>query len=156
MTGRTRNRRGFRSRKAGASIAEFAAAMILLLPVIITVCFVAAEAAQVYMIKSGLNYCATVAARRLSIAYGLNPTGTVGNEDAVFDTVRHTGIVISSQQFDVPPGSAGWNTAGQPPTVSVEVRFQGGQYGLPAFPNPDPLGLGQGMVLQSVATARLE
>jgi hypothetical protein len=112
--------------------------------------------AQVYMIKTTLDFAAQTAARRLAIAYGNDPVSAQAFPEKVFDTIRFSGIVASSDQFSIPAGTAGWNTTKNPSTVSVNVVFQGNKYGLPPFPTPDPLGLGQTFSLTSTAMNRLE
>lgn len=146
-----------RSRKcSGFAVAELAAALMLLLPLTFAVCFVAGEAMQVCMIKSILNRGAAVAARRLAIAYGSDPASAIANPESSFSDVRVANVIVDNQQFVVPPGTAGWNLYSNPPTVTVEVTFRGGFYGLPPFPNPDPLGLGASFSIRSSAKANLE
>jgi Flp pilus assembly protein TadG len=141
---------------SGVAIMEFAAALMLLLPLTIVVCYVAAEAMQICMIKSVLNHGAAVAARRLSIAYASDPASAIANPEASFENVRINNVIIDDRQFAIPAGTAGWNLYSKPPTVCVEVTFKGGLYGLPTFPNPDPLNLGANFVLKSSAKANLE
>ena len=141
---------------SGFAIPELAAALMLLLPLTIAVCFVAAEAMQFCMIKSVLNRGAAVAARRLAIAYGTNAAAAIADPEDSFSTCRVANIIVDNRQFDVPPGTAGWNLYSKPPTVTVEVTFASGKYGLPTFPNPDPLGLGGNFSITSSAKANLE
>lgn len=137
-------------------MAEFAASLAFLLPVIIIAGFVAFQVAQVYMVKTTLDFAAQTAARNLAIAYGKDPVSAEAFPEKIFDKIRLVGIVVSSDQFSIPNGTAGWNTTVNPPSVTVNVTFQGGKNGLPPFPNPDPLGLGQDFSLTSTATFRLE
>jgi Flp pilus assembly protein TadG len=129
--------------------------MVILLPVLITILFVVVEASQAYMIKESLANGARQAARDLAVAYGQN--STIANnrsmEDSwVFDNIRIKNIINSDTQFDDPV----WDTSGQPPTVTVTVNYTSGQNGLPPFPNPDPLKLGNNFKLNATATYRLE
>lgn len=154
-------KRGRRSKRRGRSsggfaVAELAAALMLLLPLTIAVCFVAAEAMQFCMIKSVLNHGAAVAARRLAIAYGTNAAAAIANPEDSFSNCRVANIIVDNRQFSIPPGTAGWNLYSKPPTVTVEVTFASGQYGLPTFPNPDPLRLGRNFSMTSSAKANLE
>jgi hypothetical protein len=142
--------------RVGVGMAEFTAALTFLLPIIVISGFAAFQVAQVYMIKTTLDFAAQTAARKLAIAYGQDPTSAEAFPEKVFDKIRLVGIVASTDQFSVPSGTAGWNTTVNPPTVTVHVVFQGNKYGLPPFPNPDPLGLGESFSLKSSATYRLE
>ncbi|MGD9682768.1 MAG: hypothetical protein AB7W16_16380 [Candidatus Obscuribacterales bacterium] len=153
LTGRFRRAE---RRQRGAVIAEFAAALMLLFPLMFLICYVAVEAMQLCMIKSVLNHTAAVASRRLAVAYADDPEAAVSNPDACFSEIRFNNVVVDNRQFDVPAGTAGWDIYSNPPTVTVEVTFQGGLYGLPPFPNPDPLGLGLNLTVRSSAKANLE
>ena len=143
-------------RRQGATIAELAASMVILLPLIIVAGFVAMEAAQIYMIKNALSHCASLASRRLAIQYGMDPTGTMANPDNVFSKITFLGVVNDKQQFQIPSGTSGWNPNANPPSVTVVVTFKGGQYGCPDFPSPDPLNLGKNISFSATSTARLE
>ena len=156
MADRLRISKPHRRSTSGFAIPELAAALMLLLPLPIAICFVAAEAMQFCMIKSVLNRGAAVAARRLAIAYGTNAAGAIANPQDSFSNCRVANIIVDNQQFNVPPGTSGWNLYSKPPTVTVEVTFASGQYGLPTFPNPDPLGLGRNFSMTSSAKANLE
>ncbi|MDZ4834600.1 MAG: hypothetical protein SGJ27_12550 [Candidatus Melainabacteria bacterium] len=108
------------------------------------------------MIKSTLDFAAQTAARRLSLAYAQDPVTAMAFPEKVFDQIRFNKMVVSSDQFDIPDGTAGWKTTTTPQTVTVEVTFQGGKYGLDKFPNHDPLGLSANFQIKSVGIARLE
>ncbi|MBI4532547.1 MAG: pilus assembly protein [Candidatus Melainabacteria bacterium] len=139
----------------GVAIAEAAASISLLLPLFMLMVFVILEASYAYLIKDGLAHAARQASRDLAIAYGKDPV--IANNRSlqnaqVFDRIRIQNIVNSSQQFDDPV----FNTASDPATVSLTVRYLSRQFGLPAFPNPDPLRLGNSFVINGTATYRLE
>ena len=144
------------SRKARAvSIAEAAAVTSLLLPLLILVLFVVVEATQAYLIKNSLAEAARQAARDLSVEYGQDPAvaGSRSLQDTlVFDKIRIKNVVNDSQQFNNPV----FDTSADPPTVKVTVEYKGGQYGLPSFPNPDPLQLGKNFKIDATSTYRLE
>jgi hypothetical protein len=147
-----RNRR--RNKKA-AVLAESAAAMALFLPLTIFITFVGVEVSHVYLIKSALSEGAREAARSLAIAYGLDSSmkGNRGIENQkAFDHIRMHNIINSSDQFADPV----WNTAADPPTVTCTVRYASDQFGLPHFPNPDPLHLGDNFLVTGTATYRLQ
>jgi hypothetical protein len=144
-----------KNRGRGATIAEAGAALGLLLPLAFTVIFVVLEASYAYMIKSSLSQASRQAARDLAIAYGQNPSiqsdRSLQNVQ-VFDNIRIKDMVADSAQFEDPT----FQTASDPPTVSVTVRYLGGQHGLPPFPNPDPLHLGSSFQITANSTYRLE
>ncbi len=140
---------------SGAVLAEFAAVMALMFPVLIVILFVVLEMAHAYLIKDALSQAARQAARDLSIVYGQDPSiqFSRANQDAiVFNKIQIPNIVNSALQFSNPV----WNTAASPPTVSVSVSYTSGKNGLPVFPNPDPLNLGNSFTLSGSSTYRLE
>lgn len=151
-----RSMKGYRCHRQRGSISELAAAITLVLPIAIATAFVAVEASQVYMIHNVLNQAASSAARQLAISYAQDHQGTMSHPDAIFANVRYLNIVRSNEQFTVPSGAAGWNVSSDPPTVTVIVKFQGGQHGCADFPNPDPLNLGRNFTFSARATCRLE
>ncbi len=141
-------------RRSGATIAESAASLALLLPLTFMIIFAVLEASYAFMIKNSLSQGARRAARDLSIAYGEDPaiaSSRALQETQVFDNIRIVNIINDSDQFDDPV----WDTVGDPPTVTVNVRYQGGQYSLPPFPNPDPLGLGSTFIINAGSSYRL-
>lgn len=158
---RGKSNRNLRVRRLGprtnsGSLSETAAALAIVLPIALFFAFVAWQVSQVYMIKTTLSLAAQSAARRLAINYGKDPVMTMAFPEQTFSQIKHMGIVVSPDQFSIPVGTAGWNVAANPPTVTVQVEFQGGQYGLPPFPNPDPLGLGTNFKIIGVGKSRLE
>ncbi len=129
--------------------------MVLLIPLVFLVLFVALEASKAYFIKESLAQGARQAARDLAVAYGQNSQIEYNpsmQDSMVFDNIRLAGVIASSEQFDAPV----FNSGGSPPTVTVTVHYRGGQYGLPTFPNPDPLNLGSNFALDATSTYRLE
>ena len=141
-------------RQSGGSLAESAASVSLLFPLAIVIIFVVAEASHFFIIKNGLDAGARQAARELAVVYGENQSIAYDRaiqDTEVFDNIRITNVINSSLQFDDPV----FNEASDPPTVSVVVRYAGGSYGLPTFPNPDPLNLGTGFTINSTSTYRL-
>jgi Flp pilus assembly protein TadG len=143
------------NRRKGAVIAESAAAMTLLLPVLMTVLFIALEVSYAYLIKYNLSEAAREASRDLAIEYGLDSTitGSRALQDAkVFDHIRIKHMVNDSAQFDNPV----FNTAAKPYTVQVTVEYKSGQYGLPIFPAPDPLGISKTVHIVGTSSFRLQ
>lgn len=145
---RTRN-------KLGTTIAELGAALTILLPFLIFAAYVAVSIMQVCIIKSILNQCSSIAARSLAISYSSQPTETISSPETTFSGIRFNNVVVDNAQFEIPPGAAGWNTAGNPPTVTVTVSFPGEQNVVPNYLNLNLLGLGNGYSLSSTATANL-
>ncbi len=145
-----------RQRKmGGATLAETAASFVIMIPLIMTVLFVVLECSQAFLIKESLAQGARQAARDLAVVYGKNPAVASDRslQDAmVFNNIRVTNIINASAQFATPT----FNTAGLPPTVTVTVSYTSGQNGLPVFPNPDPLRLGNSFQLNATSTYRLE
>ena len=136
-------------------IAEAAAALSLLLPLTVMLVFVALEVSHAYLIKNALSEAAREAARNLAIAYGQNRTVATSRDlqdSSSFDKVRITNMVNDSEQFDDPE----FSTTADPPVVSVTVRYKSAQYGLPQFPNPDPLNIGTNLEIASSSTYRLQ
>jgi hypothetical protein len=142
-------------KQTGAGIAEAAAALSLMLPLSVAVIFVALESSYAYTLKSSLAEGAREAARDLAIAYGQDRSvadSRSSQNTKAFDKVRITNIINDSLQFDDPV----FKTTADPATVTVTVKYKGGQYGLPPFPNPDPLKLGPNFTIYSTATYRLQ
>lgn len=140
--------------KKGVLLAEAAASLCIMLPLLITVTFVALESNHALLIKNAVNEGVREAARGLAVYYGQDPTVAASRSTQnkqVYDNIRVKGIIASSQQFE-----STWDTTAAIPTVTVKLTFAGGQYGLPPFPNPDPLNLGSRFRIESQATYRLE
>lgn len=130
--------------------------MSFVIPIILIAGFVAFQVSQAYMIKVTLDFAAQAAARKLAIAYGKDPEMAMAFADNSFEDIKFAGIVKSPEQFSIPAGVQGWNTTANPPTVTVDVVFQGGKYGLEKFPNPDPLNISSTFKITSRCVCRLE
>jgi hypothetical protein len=145
-----------RSRRLrGFSIAETAASLALLFPLLFVALFVTVETAYGMFLKACLSEASREAARNLAIAYGQNPqvANNWGLEDSmVLSKIRIHNVLNNSAQFDPPQ----WNTAASPYTVTVNVHYTGGKYNLPPFPHPDVLKLGGGFIMSSQSTYKLE
>lgn len=145
----------FLRRRSGVSIAEAAAALSLLLPLMVCVLYVVLESSYAYLIKTSLTEGARQAGRDLSIAYGQDPsisTDRTLQDVQVFDKIRIAHMINASEQFSDPV----WDTSSSPPTVSVTCTYLSNQYSLPPFPNPDVLGLGASFTITANSTYRLE
>lgn len=143
-----------RSRKA-LTIAETAASMAFLVPIIVLLIFAVIEVSQAYHIHNGLSDAARRAARDLAAAYAQS-SRVVGDRSLqnslVYDRIRIQNVINSSEQF----GEATFDEGADPPTVTVVVRYTGEETGLPKFPDPDPINLGASLNLQATATYRLD
>lgn len=141
--------------KKGVAIAEAAASLSLLIPLVMLILFVTVETTYAYLIQSSLAQGARRAARNLAIAYGQNPAVASDRslQDAmVIQYIRIPNFINDNEQFDDPV----FNTAMVPHTVSVTVHYRSGQYGLPVFPEPDPLNIANKIVITAESTYRLE
>lgn len=137
------------------SIAEAAGALGLLLPLVVTMVFVVLEVSYAYFLKSSLSECARRAARDMSIAYGVSPlvANNRSTQDLmVYNNIRLQNVLNNSAQFD----DAVFDLSEEPATYTVTVRYLSNQYGLPAFPYPDPLQLGSNYKISATSTYRLE
>jgi Flp pilus assembly protein TadG len=157
----TRTRK--RTSQRAAVTAEFAAAVAIFVPIILVVVFACYEVAMAFMIYNALNYAAQTAAIALSKAYGGDASYATSTtkQQALFAQIKYANMVVSPLQFSAvfppAPANASWlSNSGDYPTVIVVCKYTGGQYGLPPFPNPDPLKLSQRFSLQASATAYLE
>lgn len=139
----------------GASIIEFGAALVFILPLVIALLLVAAEVTQAYLITAVLTQGAESAAREMAIQYGNDTTIASSKslqDSLVYDHIRNSGVINSSDQFD----AATFTLDLDPKTVSVTVHYRSGQYGLPVFPYLDPLNIGSSFPLQAKATYRVD
>ena len=141
--------------RTGMSLAETAASMSFMLPVIMVVAFAVMEVSQAYMIKEGLSQAARQAARDLSFAYAqtkMVATDRNMQNNMVFNNIRVRNVVNASAQFD----NAVFNEAVEPPIVTVTVHYTSNENGLPKFPNPDPLNIGDSLELNATSTYSVE
>lgn len=139
----------------GLVLAETAASMMILIPLMMVLIFVVWEVSQAYFLKASLAQVARQAARSLSITYGSNPD--IANnrslqETLVLDHINLNGVVADTSQFE----PVVFQTDIVPHTVTVRVRYSSGLFGLPIFPAADPLHLGKNFLLTADSTYRLE
>lgn len=142
-------------KRNGGALAESAAALTVMLPVVVCLAFVILEVSQAYLIKTSLAQGARQAARDLAIAYGKDPlvaSNRAMQESQAFDHIRIHNLINDSAQFD----DAVFDTAAVPHTVTVKVLYKSGQHGLPAFPNPDPLHMAGKLQVFAESVYRLE
>lgn len=139
--------------KKGVAIAEAAAALSIILPVIVLLSFVILEVSTYFLIKTSLSEAARKAARDLSVAYGADPSiaADPGKQEDVLEAIRLPNILQANEQFTVV-----FDQKSSPHSVSVKTAYLGGKYGLQPFPNPDPLNLGLNLTISAASTFRLE
>jgi hypothetical protein len=150
-------RRNRTNRKSGVSLVEFAAALTLGLPLVIAILYVVLEASVYFAIRTNIDVAARNAARALAIEYGKDPTIAASPSgpkvQAVLTKIRIPGFVVNNGQFNTPT----FDTAVSPSSVTIVCQYpSGGMYGLPKFPNPDPLNLGSSFKVISSATFATE
>jgi hypothetical protein len=138
----------------GLSLAETAASFVVLLPVLVLIVYTISEVAHVYMIKEGLSEAARRAARDVSAAYhGSKLVATNRSlQDRVYKNIRVPNVVHDPSQFN----DAVFDLNSTPQTVTVRVHFRSAQFGLPRFPNVDPLNLQNVLKLNASATYYVE
>lgn len=144
-----------RRRVKAAVLAEAAAAMVVLIPLVMLLIYVITEVCVIYNTKAGLLEAARHAARDLAVQYGIDPAVASSRplqEALVLDHVRIPNTVASSTQFD----TVVFQHTTVPGSVKVVVRYTGPSAGLPPLPNPDPLNLGSRFVVTAESTYRLE
>lgn len=110
----------------GGTMAEFAAVLVLGLPLAILFIFIGCETTRYFAIKAAMDVGARRAARELVIQY--NNTGTK-TQTVTFLTLP--GYIASANQFSV-----SWDSATPPSSVAVSCTYPAaGAPGLAAFPN---------------------
>lgn len=142
-------------RATTGSIAEFGAVLAVVIPLVFLLLFVCYECAYAYMIKGNIDNAAKNAARAMAIAYGQNPDVATNTslQQNVYSGIRIPNFVNDNRQFDPPQFSP---SGGEPTNVTVTLTYRGGQYGLPPFPNPDPLNLSANFKIDATYTYQLE
>jgi hypothetical protein len=140
----------------GVTLVEFAAALVVGLPLVMIMLYAILEANFWFTIQSNLD----AAARR---GAWLEAQDFAKNGPAQNDVIDGAG----SQAFDIPhfvnrnlnQFSIVWETSTAPHSVTVYCTYpQGGNstYNLPRFPYPDVFNLGSSFKLQSMATYPLQ
>ncbi|CAN5289495.1 hypothetical protein BH10CYA1_BH10CYA1_28140 [soil metagenome] len=141
--------------ESGAEIVEFAAGIILVVPIFVLIVYFTYEASMYMYLKTGVDAAARTEARWLGINFNYlvqrngNTAGNYANwknsgvrvGNCVTNNVQMTnGTIDNAGNFvtTAPPVISGGqcltNAAGQG-TVAVRVLYPGGN-GLPAWPNP--------------------
>lgn len=135
----------------GSFIIEFAAVLMLGLPIFLILLYAAVEACRLFAIRSTLDVAARSAARVLAINYG--------QTHACVDTYTST---VSVPQYIAPSANqwtVAWDASDPPAFVTVTCHYPPGgdiAAGLPPFPEPDIFGLGSAFTISSTFTMPLE
>lgn len=147
----------------GAAIVEFAAALVVIFPLVFIIVFTCYEMSLAFMIYNALNQSAHTAAMTLSRVYGSDPTvaSNTAMQESFLQNITFNNMVVSPNQFTVTfpanPQQSSWlDTDGNVPVVVVTCTYTSGQNGLPPFPYPDPLNIASKITLQATAVAFLE
>jgi len=164
-----------RNRKSGATLAEAAAAMALIFPIIMSVLYVMMEASQVYVITEALNQSARQAARNIATMYHTYPQIALAANNSqaltlcckpICKTPGTVGAYVTDvSQFGGASG-AGTNLTftnlsnmdlkgtTAPPTVTVTCTYiSNGTTQLPSFPQFDVLKLSKIANFKMMGTA---
>jgi Tfp pilus assembly protein PilW len=151
------SRRTYR-RDKGLSLVEFAAALALGFPMIVTMLYAVIEANMLFTIRTNCDNAVRQAAQLLINDY--EKTGT-----AATDTTN--GNLPSSLQFDIKTADGHyfvyhaanqftwtWDFTDRPNTLTVTVNYPTSGFGnfLLAFPHPDPLNLKKNIPNFSITT----
>jgi Flp pilus assembly protein TadG len=108
----------------GAYQAEFAAVIVVGLPLLALLVYVGLECAQFYTIKSAMEVGARTAARQLVVNYN-----NTGSKNTVVNLTSQS-FINNSNQFTV-----NWDPSNNPTYVTVTCSYpSGGGNGLPEFP----------------------
>jgi hypothetical protein len=140
----------------GITLVEFGAALVIGLPLVITIIYAVLEASYLFSIRQHINQAAGLASRALAIEYGRNPKIALapnGPEvQAVLTNIRIPNFVQDNAQFSTPS----FNPT-DPSSVTITCSYPpAGKYGLPPFPNPDPFHLGKNFQIDATATFATE
>src|SRR6185437_9334037 len=135
------NRRIRKSR--GSQIAEFGAVIVLGVPLLIGLIFIAVEVGHYFAIKSAMD----VGARNTARALVVNFNNTNGQKAAPTSAAVNNGtgqtippITLGNYIADGSQYTVTWDTANPPANVTVECAYpQNGAFGLPVFPNYGPI-----------------
>ncbi|HEY9792824.1 MAG TPA: hypothetical protein V6D22_20660 [Candidatus Obscuribacterales bacterium] len=120
-----------RNQRGATHIAEFAAALVIGLPLLTLLVFVALECGHFYTIKSAMELGARNAARALVVYYNVNHSTTPASSATFFSDFFIPNYINSATQFTYI-----WDTANTPPQyVTVSCAYpSGGGNGLAPFP----------------------
>jgi hypothetical protein len=143
-----------RGNSIGSSLAELAAALVIVLPLLVLALFITIEASQAYLIKNGLNDATRQAARDLAKAYNQDiriSSDRSLQESTVLRKISVPGVLNSPAQFSVE-----FREGASPPNVIVTATYEGGKYGLPPYPTLNLLHLNNPTALACQSVYRLE
>lgn len=150
-----------RRKQKGVTLVEFAAALVLGLPLVVVMLYAVLEANLLFTIRTNLDAATRQAAQLLINKYAQTgiaaPDTSNGNlpSDIAFEVKAADGsffISKTANQF-----TWTWDMTESPPTVTVTTSFPTGgssnsSSGLMAFPAPDPLKLANKFSIITTAT----
>lgn len=140
---------------SGSNLVEFAAALVIGLPLVMSMLYVITEVGTLFAIRTNLDSAARLAAELMITDYEKNGNMTNisnGNLPAAYAFDVSAGgsyyyVSKSANQF-----TCTWNTSTYPKTVTVVVSYpHGGGGGLLPFPYPDPFHLAGKFTIQTSA-----
>lgn len=127
--------------QSGAQIVEFAAVLVIGIPLLVLLLFVGWECAKFFIIKSAMEVGARTAARDLVVKYN-----TTGTKKTTVDWLTTSNFIASSSQFNV-----AWDSNTPPTSVSVTCSYPtDGANGLQPFPSGPLRYLGSTFHMQSI------
>jgi hypothetical protein len=110
----------------GITLVEFGAALVIGLPLVITIIYAVLEASYLFSIRQHINQAAGLASRALAIEYGRNPKiaqAPNGPEvQAVLTNIRIPNFVQDNAQFSTPSFNPSDPT--RPPESTAYRRFR--------------------------------
>lgn len=139
-------------RSGGQASSEFAASLMLIIPLAIIGIYVIAEGVQAYLIYCTVKQASATAARKFACAYTLDPDHAKARWEEICCLQEYPGLINSYKQFELIDVS---ETA-IPPTVTIKATYQPDQYGCRHFPEPDLLNLGRYFSISAQTTEKLD
>lgn len=140
-------------RNKGSAIVEFIVALVIFLPILISILLAAVEVGTAYSLYQNVDTAARQAAKDMATAYQSDPTIIIDTtkQQAVLTRIRIPNVVADNAQFSDPVWDLNY-----PASVTISCRFTSGQYGLPVFPQSDPLHLAGRFNCVSASTFRIQ
>jgi Flp pilus assembly protein TadG len=117
-----------RIRKNSGSMAEFAAVLMLGLPLLLLLVYVAVELTHYFSIKAAMDVGSRNAARALVVDYNNNHTCKTTIDLASWSFLKMPNYIANNGQFDVV-----WDSTTNPSQVTVSCEYSGA--GLSPFPS---------------------
>jgi Flp pilus assembly protein TadG len=158
--------------RTGSYLAETAATVAFALPLTFWAIMVTIEASQVLAINQALQQAARAAARNLATQYAVDPgiiTNSTDQSNICFLPIVTNALapngplsnaIGDTSQFQTSSiyktTSPVFTTTTSPGSVTVTVYYASGKFGLPVFPQTDPLFLGSSFQMSQSSSYNLE